>query len=281
MFGIVTNRFLGEAHYAFMTLRFFPKGAKDMDYARFFETAINTLNHTRSLADAVVCLEALGFAQKNFGKIKRAIERNPEKWLRSSSSERNVVQYTDDKEAGYYFLATNALDGENPLSFALSNIGFNGGYRTCFKEGDAYAISETARYYLKPPSKDSKDLNLYERTSGKLLATLCLKGGSALSFKKNETDYEAVEGGAMTVFVRKGYPVTLGVPIPPEDILGAIVWDVLHEGKSDLAVIKITNSQFKDRDFLLTIGLALLILYCEVWCVGYAPFPGWNPTANR
>lgn len=264
-----------------MTLRFFPKGAKDMDYARFFDTAINTLNHTRSLADAVVCLEAFCYARKNFGKIKKAMERNPEKWLHSSSNERNVVQYVDDDEAKYYFLATNVLDGENPLSFALSNVAFNGGHRTCVKEGEKSAISENARYYLKPPSKDSTDLNLYERGTDKLLATLCLKGGCALSFKMNETDYEAVENGAMTVFVRKGYPVTLGVPIPPEDILGAIVWDGLFEGKSDLAVIKITNSQFKDQDFLLTVGLALLILYCRVWCVGYVPFPTWNPTVNR
>ena len=280
MFGIVTNRFLGEAHYAFMTLRFFPKGAKDMDYAHFFETAINTLNHTRSLADAVVCLEAFCYARKNFKKIKRLIERNPGRWLRSSSSERNVVQYTDDKEAGYYFLATNVLDAENPLSFAISNVGFAGGYRACVKEGDTYAISENARYYLKPPSKDSKDLDLYERATGKLLATLCLKGGYALSFKMNETDYQAVEVGAMTGFVRKGYPVVYGVPIEPKDILGTIVWDVLDGGKSDLAVIKITNNQFKDVDFLLTVGLALLILYCQAWCVGYTPFPGWNPPTN-
>lgn len=69
MFGIISDKFLIKAHEAFNELGFRVKYTSEMDYDKFIKSAINTLNHTKDLEDAINCVRMIQFCNKEYEKI--------------------------------------------------------------------------------------------------------------------------------------------------------------------------------------------------------------------
>lgn len=263
MFGIITDDFLVKAHEALNELGFRVKNSYEMNYSKFIKAAVNTLNHTKELEDAINCVRMIQFCNKEFDKITKAIDKKHDKWLSMPYEGNELISLDNDDDAAGNWYITNGIDKNKFKDLYLSSVMTGDELYDFMRKGDKYAIEEDYEYYIKPSFMSSVKMKLYNKHDKKI-ANIVLSDELNVFLEDNSTGIEILVNDYGMVLYPKDYIDSLHGNYDDMDtkkLFAMIEWDVLEE-KNEAGLVKVTNFNEKtDIDLVLTIAASTFIMF--------------------
>lgn len=263
MFGIITDDLLIKAHEALNELGFHVKNSYEMNYGKFIKTAINTLNHTKGLEDAINCVRMIQFCNKEFDKIAKAIDKKHDKWLSMPYEGAELISLVNDDDAAGCWYITNGIDKNKFKDLYLSSVMTGDELYPFMRKGDKYAIEEEYEYYIKPSFMSSVKMKLYNKHDKKI-ANIVLSEELNVFLEDNSTGVEILVNDYGMVLYPKEYIDSLHGDyddMDTERTFATIEWDIL-EKNNEAGLVKVTNyNENTDIDLVLTVAASTSLMF--------------------
>lgn len=262
MFEIITSKFLYKAHDAFKELRYTVTDAHKLSYYNFYMSAVNTLNHTDTLLDALNCVDNIQFCNREWDKIEKAISKKNSEWKHISFNGKKDITLVDDEEADGSFFITNGIHKNKLKDVYISSVALGKELHQLTRKGDKYALIDDYDYYITNAITSSSKMKLYDKYNN-LIAVIVLSD-EEIHLEKNKTKIDIVTYDGCTMVLSKTYSDSLKgnyEKIENDKIMATIQWGIL-DSNDEAGLAKVINyEEDTDLDLVLTIATSTFILH--------------------
>ena len=249
-----TKQFLEKVKIYFTELGYKFKTVDELDFDKFYDAFIDTLNRATSLSDFREALKMFRYLDKKFEKIIDCVCKYPEYYNSIDYNNRELISLSSRKESVGKYWITNVIFNE------WSNIRYGGVtyddvYRIDFDESK-FLVFKDARYFLRY-SKLSSSKMIIEDKNGNQICHLELTRKLNLRMTNNISDYDVVSDKEYnaTYFCKKK---NIG---DYENKCDAIIsWDMLENTELGFAEITVLNTK-TNSELLYLVALSTMLLY--------------------
>ncbi len=255
-----TAKLLMMIHIFFDEIGYQPS-SEDLDFQDVIRHIINTVNHAKTLDDALLIFNLYHYYLKKCNKFINKYCKYPEFWDEIPYEGRNEVDVVSDEEAiGTYYI-TNALS-KDPDNLYISGFSFNNGFYALDYINGFYSIDENPKYYLRK-SRMSSDKLVLTNSNKKVIATIAIDDDTNVYLENNKSRYELIAYESGVGFYESDYIYSLDNEEPDfkNQCKAYVFWDAIDDkGNFGLSRLDVYDEN-ADFDLLIMLAASCFLVF--------------------
>ena len=255
-----TAKLLMMIHIFFDEIGYQPS-SKDFNFEDIIRHIINTVNHAKTLDDAILVFKLYHYYLKKCNKFIKKYFKYPEFWDGIQYKGRKEIEVVSDEEAiGVYYI-TNALS-KDFNNLYISGYSFDNGFYAIDYVNGFYSIDENPKYYLRK-SRMSSDKLVLTNSNKKVIATIAIDKDTNVYLENNKSRYELIAYESGVGFYESDYIYSLDNEEPDfnNHCKAYVFWDAIDD-KGDFGLSRLdVYDENADFDLLIMLAASCFLVF--------------------
>ena len=240
---------------------------RDFNLDRASVKALDLLNHTQTLEDAMSVCKMYGILRRNEEIIKRMLVRQRAAYNMVEEDNYYILARAEKNEAYGIYYVTNAMR-RTPEDMVISSVSLEEPLAFSVRRSGENTIFAYGNYYLKGASS-VLEADIFSADDDKLVCTVCAEIGAGNKFKfklkNNNSEYHIETDDGYICFYDMKYMNTLlkGELINTDKRVADLEWSPTDEQEDYISVGRLTllKVSFDEAELLFHITAAIEEIY--------------------
>lgn len=240
---------------------------RELDLDRASVKALDLLNHTQTLEDAMSVCKMYGILHRNEEIIKRMLVRQRAAYNMVEEDNYYILARAEKDEVHRIYYVTNAMR-RTPEDMVISSVSLEEPHAFSVRRSGENTVFSYGNYYVKGASS-VLEADIFSAADDKLVCTVCAEIGADNKFKfklkNNNSEYHIETDDGYICFYDMKYMNTLlkGELINTDKKVADLEWSPTDEQEDYISVGRLTlfKGSFDEAELLFLITAAIEEIY--------------------